>query len=233
MHAAAVVLLLGAQEPKELLEEAIRRTRAQESYDVRAKANAKFPNGAFDYAVTGAWMAPGILAVHAVATGNKEEHVVRVGDQTWVHRSITGWVTAAEAGEDGAGRGVQNPDDLLAALASRTDRATRGPDGSLELSFTGKDIEAILKDLSAGGDFDFQKSRLSIRLVLDGESRLKRATLSADLSHAQGPMTYAATVDVTGTSTRREVALTDANGKPIPLNEPIRKAIEELRKKGR
>jgi len=222
-----------ADESKQTLEEAIRRTRAQESYEFRAKADATFPNGSFEYTASGAWLAPGLLGLHTTASGNKEGHVVRVGDKVWVTHSILGWVTAAEAGEDGAGKGIQNPDDLLAALSSRCDRARLRPDQTIELRFTGKDIGSILKDLSAGGDFDFDKSHLSVRLSLDDASRLKQASLSAELSHAQGPMTYSATVDVTGYNVPREITLTTGAKKELPLPEPIRKAIRELQGKGR
>src|SRR5215470_3530682 len=115
---------LDPNDPKSVAEHAAYNTRAQKSYETKFKARLTPPQGdALDYVGRCVWVSPGVLYIHYTASGGYDKNIVRVGSQVWVYDSLVGWATSDEAGMPGAGRGVQNPDDVLSVVAKHAGAA--------------------------------------------------------------------------------------------------------------
>ncbi|HXX95042.1 MAG TPA: hypothetical protein VEN81_15555 [Planctomycetota bacterium] len=220
-----------------VLAHACYNTRTQKSYETRFKARLTPPMGdALDYDGQCVWVWPGILYTHYTASGGDEKNIVRVGDQVWLHDRLVGWVTSDEAGMPGAGRGVQNPDDVLSVLARHAAGATLRQKGIVGLTFTGEDIEKIMKEQAQSGAFDWKGSNAILELEADADGRLKRFTCQATLKpndpKAKGVVKYSAEVDAAGYNGATALPLKDEK-KDIALSDDIRKAIETLKKEKR
>src|SRR5687767_5954757 len=110
---------LDPKDAKSVLEHAVYKTRLQKRYEVKFKARLTTSGAPLDYNGRCVWVNPGVLYVHYTASGGDEKMIVRAGEKdVWVYHVLIGtWVTADEAGMPGAGRGIQNPDEVLSVLA--------------------------------------------------------------------------------------------------------------------
>jgi hypothetical protein len=224
------------KDPKSVVEHAARNTRALKSYRTRFKARLTPPKGdALHYDGTCVWAAPGILFIHYTASGGDEKNIVRAGEKVWVHHSLVGWVTSDEAGMPGAGRGVQNPDEVLAVLARYAGAAKLKEPGSVELPLSGEDIEKIMKEQAQAGAFLWNASSATVRLQTDPSVRLQKFACDAVLKPAdpnvQGRVQYAAEFEATDYNGTDQLQFQDDMKKPIPLSKSILKAIESLKEK--
>jgi outer membrane lipoprotein-sorting protein len=225
----------GSKDPKALVEQAASRTRGQKSYQTRFTAVLTPPQGdTLKYDGQAVWAAPGVLTIHYTATGGDDKNIVRVGEKVWVYHSLVGWVTADEAGMPGAGRGVQNPDEVLGVLAKQAGIAKLREPGVAELSFSGDDIEKIMKEQAQQGAFVWKESSAAVVLTADGDGRLKKFTCKASLKPSDpkiaGTVTYEADVEVVSYNAVEELAFKDEKGKAIPLTKPMLQAVEALKK---
>ena len=221
--------------PKSVAEHLAYNTRTQKSYATKFKARLTPPQGdALDYTGQCVWVAPGVLYTHYTASGGDEKNIVRVGNQVWIHHSLVGWVTSDEAGMPGAGRGVQNPDDVLSVLARHAGAARLRQPGLVDLTFAGEDIEKIMKDQSQSGAFEWKESSAAVELLADPDTRLKRfscqATLKPGDPKVNGVVKYSAEVEASGYNGATELKFVDGEKKEIKLSGDIRKAIETLLK---
>ena len=123
-------------------------TRTSKSYEAGWKARLTVPRSdPLDYIGRCVWVRPGVLYSHYTASGGDEKMIVRAGDKdVWVYNTLVGWVTADEAGMAGAGRGIQNPDEVLAVLARNSGTAKLVKPGQVELEFKGENIERIMRE---------------------------------------------------------------------------------------
>lgn len=221
---------------KSLAGHAIYNTRTQKGYRTKFKARLAAPGSdALDYEGTGAWITPGVLYIQYSGSGGREQKIVRAGERAiWVHHAIAGWVTADEVGDSGAGRGMQNPDEILALLARHLGTARLRAGDVVEVPFTGADIEKIMKEQTQKGAFDWAKSEASIELHVDAETRLKKLACRASLVSADpnvpGRVTYSAEVEVADYGAAAEMKFVDDTRKEIPLTAAMRKAVEETLK---
>ncbi len=223
-------------DPKSVAEHAVASTRSQKSYHTKFKARLAPPKGdALHYDGACVWAAPGILSIHYTASGGDEKNIVRVGEEVWVHHSLVGWVTADEAGMPGAGRGVQNPDDILGVLARHVGAAKLKEPGVVEWTFAGDDIEKIMKEQAQAGAFVWKESTAAVRLHADPQGRLKKFVCDAVLKPAdpavKGTVQYAAEVEATEYNGAEELPFLDDKKRPIPLSKAIRKAIQSVKEK--
>lgn len=232
------------QEAEKVAFDAIRKTRAQGSYTTRFNATITMPQGD-PYVINGesVWVNPGILYIRYTGSGNVEKRIIRVGDQVWIyHEFLEDWVTAEEMGNGGAGRGVQNPDDILGVLVTHLKTAelgeTKNDATPITVPLGGKDIAAIMKEQANQGDFDWDKSRASILLTIRNgrvEGFQSAAALVATDPNIRGQVvTYSANVTVVAFNQEKKLSfeLIDESTKkkrPIPLPPYIDKAILALR----
>jgi hypothetical protein len=228
---------LDPKDPRSVVEHAAFNTRTQKSYETRFKARLTPPQGdTLDYNGQCVWVRPGLLYTHYTASGGDEKNIVRVGNQVWLHDRLVGWVTSDEAGMPGAGRGVQNPDDVLSVLARHAGVAKLRQPGLVDMTFSGEDIEKIMKEQSQAGAFDWKGSSAAIELHVDADYRLKKfscqATLKPNDPKASGVVKYWAEVEAAGYNGATELKLQDEK-KEITLSDDIRKAIETLLKEKR
>src|SRR5437773_7897591 len=104
---------LDPKDARSVLDYAAFNTRTQKSYETRFKARLTTTGAPLDYEGQCVWVYPGVLFVHYTASGGDEKMIVRAGDKfVWVWSALAGWVTADEIGMPGAGRGIQNPDEV-------------------------------------------------------------------------------------------------------------------------
>jgi hypothetical protein len=218
--------------PQSVLEHALYSTRTQKSYQAKFKATLSAPDGdPFKYEGTCVWVRPGVLYIHYTASGGAEKNIIRAGKEVWVDH-VVGWVTADEAGMPGAGRGIQNPDDVLQVLSLHKGAAKLKKPGHLELEFKGEDIEKMMREQSQQGAFDWRDSSAAVSLEVDSENRLKRFTSTASLKPSdpkvKGPVKYDAEVEIVDYNAVFELKFRDEDKKELKLTEKIKKAIQAV-----
>jgi hypothetical protein len=228
---------------KSLAEHAIYNTRTQKSYRTRFSAVIAAPQGdSLRYEGDTVWVFPGVIYIHYTATGGDEKNIVRAGEtkgmpNVWAyHRLAGGWFTGDEMGMPGAARGIQNPDEVLSVLGRNPASAKLKEARVVEMAFKGEDIEKIMKEQAQQGAFDWKESSATIDLHVDEETRLRQFVCKANLvstdPNVQGRVSYTATVDVVSYNTETRLDFQFEN-RPLPLDETIRKAIEEALKPGK
>ncbi len=229
---------LDAKDPRSLLEHAAYNTRTQKSYETRFKARLSTTGAPLDYEGQCVWVYPGVLFVHYTASGGDEKMIVRAGEkETWVWSALAGWVTKDEIGMPGAGRGIQNPDEILLVLSRATEYAKLSKPGVVDLTLTGDDIEKIMKEQANQGAFDWKNSSAKLELAADADTRLQKFTCDATLKPAPGaggqqPSTvkYTAEVTLVGYNGAKDLKFYDEKKREIPLTKDMTSKIESVLK---
>jgi hypothetical protein len=226
---------LDPQDPKSTLEHAAYNTRTQKSYETRFKARLTTSGAPLDYEGQCVWVNPGVLFVHYTASGGDEKMIVRAGDkETWVWSALAGWVTKDEIGMPGAGRGIQNPDEVLAVLAQNSGTARLVKPGLVELAFSGADIERIMREQASKGAFVWAESNAKLELAADAENRLQKFTCDATLKssdpNVKTPIRYTAEVTLVGYNGARDLKFLDEKKREIPLTKEMQSRIESVLK---
>ena len=226
---------LDPKDPKSVAEHAAYNTRTQKCYETKFQARLTPPQGdALDYSGQCVWVSPGILYIHYTASGGDDKNIVRVGNQVWIYHRLAGWVTSDEAGMPGAGRGIQNPDEVLTVIARHAGAAKLREPGLADLTFSGEDIEKIMKEQSQSGAFEWKESSAAVELHADADTRLKKFTCQATLKPAdpkvKGSVKYSAVVEAMGYNGAADLKFIDEEKKEIKVSGDIRKAIEALLK---
>ena len=229
---------LDLQDARSVLEYAAFNTRTQKCHETRFKARLTTTGAPLDYDGRCVWVHPGVLYVHYTASGGDEKMIVRAGDRdVWVYNALVGWVTADEAGMAGAGRGIQNPDDVLAVLARNSGTAKLAKPGFVELEFKGEDIERIMKEQASKGAFDWKESSAKLELATDSETRLQKFTCDATLKstdpNVKGTIRYTAEVTLVGYDGARDLKFLDEKKRQIPLLPEMTSKIESILKEKR
>lgn len=228
------------QEAPQAAKEAISKTRAAASYRTRFKAVVKTPNS--DPLILdgeSVWVKGGVLFIHYKASGGDEKRIIRVGDEVWLFNEVVeDWVSAAEAGNPGAGRGVQNSDEVLGVLEKHLEKAAFSGEGRTDvaLALEGPDIERVMKEQASQGSFDWKNSSASIALRL-GEGRVTAFTCEAKLASTDPALAgkkvdYSADVEVVAydRDTELRFELVDPATKkatPIELSDEVAGAIKK------
>ena len=223
------------KDPRSVAEHVIRTTRGQKAYESTFQATLSPPKGdRIEYKGRCVWVAPGILYASYKATGGDENNIMRVGKDVWVHHAFGGWVSPEEMGKPGAGRGIQNPDDVLRVLESNLGAVKFSGADTAVITFAGEDIEKLMKDQAQKGSFDWKDSKASVVLAWDAEHRLKKFSATASLKSSDpnvpGAVDYSAEVEATGYNGATDMKFQDESKKDVPLDAPIKKAIETLMK---
>ena len=232
---------LDPKDAKSVLEHAAFNTRTQKNYETKFKARLTTSGAPLDYNGRCVWVNPGVLYVHYTASGGDEKRIVRAGEKgTWVYDLLVEWVTAIEAGMPGAGRGIQNPDEVLAVLARNSANAKLTQPGVVDLSFTGDDIENIMKEQANRGAFNWKESKADLTLTVDAENRLQKFTCDATLKAAGAAangggqtVRYTAEVTLVGYNGATELKFVDEKKREIRLTPEMNTAIESVLKEKR
>ncbi len=230
---------LDPQDPRSVVEHAAKNTRAQKSYETKFKARLAAPKSdALDYDGTCVWVSPGVLYTHYTVTGGDEKHIVRAGPgKAWVYHPLVKWTTTDEAGMPGAGRGIQNPDEVLGVLAQGAGTSKLLKPGVVELTFTGEDIEKIMKEQAQPGAFDWKESRAIVELETDARNRMRKFAVRASLKSTDpkvaGLIEYSAQVEIVDYNQATELKFYDDKKREIPLKPAMKAAIEDMMKEKR
>ena len=228
---------LNPDDARSVIEHAVARTRGRKSYEVAWTARLAPPKGnVLDYKGICVWAAPGVLYLDYSATGGDEKKIVRIGDDVaWLYEIVAGlWVRADEAGFPGAGRGFQNPDEILKLLGRSPGTAKLVKKGEVELTLTGDDLAKLMEGQAQQGSFDWKKSRAAVALLTDAEGRLQRLGCTASLvstdPEMKGEVVYTAGLDAKSYDTRPSIEFKDEKNRPIPLDKRMIEAVEKLKK---
>jgi len=227
---------LDPKDPRSVLEYAAYITRTQKSYETTFKARLSTSGAPLDYDGRCVWVHPGVLFVHYTASGGDEKMIVRTSPaDAWVYHSVAGqWATAVEVAMPGAGRGIQNPDEVLAVVSRHTGSATLIKPGVVQLSFTGEDIEKVMKEQASKDAFDWKESSATLVLSVDSENRLQQFTCDATLkSTAPGvkeKVRYSAEVTLVAYNAARELKFYDEKKREIPLTPEMKSKIDSVLK---
>ena len=228
---------LDPKDGKSVLEHAAYNTRTQKSYETKFKARLTTSGAPLDYNGRCVWIYPGVLYVHYTASGGDEKMVVRADNDVWVYNPLVGWVTADEAGMPGAGRGIQNPDEILAVISQQSSTAKVVKPGSIEMNFTGGHIESIMKEQANKGAFDWKQSKADLGVTVDAQTRLQQFTCDATLKPTdpgvKGTVQYTAEVTLVGYDGAREIKFLDEKKREIPLLPEMKAKIESVLKEKR
>jgi len=227
---------LDPRDPRSVLEYAAFNTRTQRSYETKFKARLTTSGAPLDYEGRCVWVHPGVLFVHYTASGGDEKMIVRTGPaDAWVYHSLVGdWITADEIGMPGAGRGIQNPDEVLSVVARHSGSAKLIRPGVVELSFSGDDIEKVMKEQASKDSFNWKESSAKLELSVDAENRLAQFTCDATLKSAnpavKGEVRYTAEVTLVAYNSVRELKFLDEKRREIPLRMEMKAKIESVLK---
>jgi hypothetical protein len=218
------------RDPKSIVDHAIFNTRTQKCYETAYTAQLTTPAGVIDYKGRSVWVAPGILYLHFTATGKDEQKIVRAGEKdVWVHHSLAGWGTDAEAGKVGYGRGIQNPDEILSMLANNTDTAKLLKPGLVAVTFNGQAIARIMRNLVPGG-INPNASTAVVRLEVDETVRIRKLTCTAAVALVGngGINRYTSEVTVVAYNDANELKFSDEKSRPIPLLPEMKDRIDSV-----
>ncbi len=189
-----VILALAAcaltQDPQGRVQSSIEKVRAQKSFRTEFTAVIKAPDSdpmelkGETVCVTG-----GVLFIHYRGSGGDIKRIVRVGDKAWVYHPLAEeWVTAEELGMNGAGRGVQNPDEVLTVLGKHLDKvAAAGHEGgrdAFEVKLKGADIEKMMKEQAQQGSFEWKESSAEAKLQVGADGLIHKLSTQAALVSA-------------------------------------------------
>jgi hypothetical protein len=227
---------LDPRDPRSVLEYAAFNTRTQKSYETKFKARLTTSGAPLDYEGRCVWVHPGVLFVHYTASGGDEKMIVRTGPaDAWVYHNLVGdWITADEIGMPGAGRGIQNPDEVLSVVARHSGAAKLIRPGVVELSFSGDDIEKVMKEQASKDSFNWKESSAKLELSVDAENRLAQFTCDATLKSAnpavKGEVRYSAEVTLVAYNSVRELKFLDEKKREIPLRKEMKAKIESVLK---
>lgn len=227
---------LDAKDPKSVLEHAAYNTRTQKSYEATFKARLTTSGAPLDYEGRCVWVHPGVIFVHYTASGGDEKMIVRTGLQdAWVYHPLAGlWATADQMGMPGAGRGIQNPDEVLSVVSRHTGSAKLLKPGVVELTFAGDDIEKVMKEQASKDAFDWKESTARLELTVDAENRLQSftcdATLKSTAAGVKEKIRYTAEVTVAAYNGARELKFHDDKKREIPLLPEMKAKIESVTK---
>jgi hypothetical protein len=227
---------LDAKDPRSVLDHAVYNTRTQKCYETKFRARLTTTGAPLDYEGKCVWVYPGVLFVHYTASGGDEKMIVRAGPQdAWVYHSLVGdWITSDEIGMPGAARGIQNPDEVLAVVGRHTGSAKLTQPGTVELSFSGDDIEKIMREQTSKDSFDWKESSAKLELTVDADNRLQKftcdATLKSNNPNVKGAVHYTAEVSLVAYGGARELKYLNEKKREIPLRKEMKAKIETVLK---
>jgi hypothetical protein len=222
---------LDPKDARSVVEHALYNTRSQKSYETAFWARLEAPLGAYDYKGRSVWVSPDILYLEFSGSGKNEQKIVRAGEKSvWVYHSPSGqWPRAEELGDAGAGRGIQNPDEVLGLLAKHTATAKFLKSGAIELAFTGNDLVKIMK--GHAGAINPKTSSAKVELVVDRETRIEKFACDATLVLLAGDKNrYTSEITLVGYNGATGLVFTDEKKRPIPLPAPIKEGIDAVLK---
>ena len=187
---------------------AVEKTRGQKSYSVSFEAVVKVPDSD-PMKITGetVWVASGVLFTQYTASGGEIVRLIRLGEKVWLYHMLAeDWVTAEESGKPGAGRGVQNPDEVLLAVLKAADQAVAaGKEKAgdiLEMKLDGPVLQKVMRQQAADSSMDWSKSAGTVRLVSGpADGLMYRMQVSAEVAstdaHLKGKLiSYTADVNL-------------------------------------
>lgn len=171
---------------------AVEKTRARKSYSVSFKAEIRAPDSdPLSFGGETLWVAPGVLFTQYTTSGGEKVRVVRAGEKVWwYHMVAEDWFPAEEVGKPGAGRGVQNPDDVLSAVIQAVDQAVPGAKGAvdgkpvefIDMKLDGNVLQRIMRSQAASGSFDWVKSAGTVKLGIGtDDGQIHQMQVAADV----------------------------------------------------
>jgi outer membrane lipoprotein-sorting protein len=225
----AILASQNAEDVSALLQRAAAATRQQKGYEVAFKSRLQAVGDPLDREGKAVWTSPGLLYIHSTGSGREDQKIVRAGEQVWVYVSVQrDWYAPEEAGLDGAGSGIQNPDELLQILSKNAGSAKLVKSGTIQLDLTGNDLARVVK---AGG-FLWNQSSARVDLELDGSNRIAKVTCEATLVDAKNQtVRYSAAVTLSFDRGTTDLAFVDEKGRPIELSAEMKKKIEAVKGK--
>lgn len=173
---------------------AVEKTRSQKSYSVTFEAVVKVPDSdPMKLSGESVWVAPGALFTQYTASGGEVVRLLRFGDKVWLYHMLAeDWFTAEESGKPGAGRGVQNPDEVLAAVLKATDQAmAAGKENAgdvLEMKMDGPTLQKVMRQQAADGSMDWNNSAGTVRLNVGPDGLVYRMQVSADVASTKSEL---------------------------------------------
>ena len=229
--------LLACQDPApardagETLRQAASLTRSQKGYEAEFKTRMQAVGDPLKTQGKVVWTSPGLLAIHATASGGDDKKIVRTGDTVWVYHALQGsWFDAVELGLDSAARGIQNPDEVLDLVSRNPGEARFASSGDLQVTLTGQNLANVVRN----GGFAWNRSTATATLSLDKEGRIQSVRFDATLVNgANGNVQYEGEVAFSFPKELSEPAFVDEKNRPILLSAEMKKAIEALKARPR
>lgn len=222
--------------PRSLAEHALYNTRSLDGYETRYGAKITPPLGdALEYTGRSVWVSPGVLYVRYTGSGGSLENIVRIGDKVRIFNPrVDAWMSSDEQPVASAGRGFQNPEEVMEFLSRHLSGAQLSADGAVELAFSGKELKGVVQERANPGAYDWAKSKAQVRIQVDAKTtRVKSVTCAAELVSADpgmmGKIQYAAEMEISSTGVK-ELQFLDDRNQPIPLDEETRKEIDRIRR---
>jgi outer membrane lipoprotein-sorting protein len=163
---------------------AIEKTRNQKSYNVEFEVVIRVPDSdPMKLKGQTVWVNPGVLFTQYTASGGDEIRIVRVGEKVWMYHVLAeDWVKAEDAGRPGAGRGVQNPDEILSAIVKAADQAKAVTGDAIEMKLDGAIIQKVMREQAMAGGIDWAQSNGTVRMSIGPDDLMYAVKVDAQVA---------------------------------------------------
>jgi hypothetical protein len=235
----AITMTAEDKDARSTIERGVRNTRSQKGYAFSYAEALTVQGVTRAYKGHGLWISSGILYLQYVVSGGEEQKIVRVGTKdAWVYNQLLdGWVTSDEAGMSGAGRGLQNPDDLLDIILELSDSARPVKSGTFEVMLAGVDLEKVLPKGFGHPDVNWKGSNGRCELTFDSQTRLEKLSCEASIVMANPgpnlPILCSSELRVNASSEVAEIQFIDERNRPIPLSAEMQGKIQLASKRSK
>jgi hypothetical protein len=167
----------------------VEKTRSQRSYSVKFLATISVPDSTpMELDGETLWVTGGVLFTQYKAPGGEVVQLMRLGEKVWIYDElIPDWIPAEQVGKPGAGRGIQNPDEVLQTILKATDQAVAaGKDAGgdiFEIKLEGPQLQKVLRQQAADGTMDLAASAGTVKLVVNpADGLMYRLEVSAQVA---------------------------------------------------
>lgn len=225
------LLLLLQESPKDRLDAALKGAREARTLTYRYALKTEIPmSDPFEAAGRGVTGPERLVFLDVRGTGgiDKKMIVTPRGTLIW-HAFLEDWVTAEEFGDPAAGRGFQNPHDLLEVIAAETAGAAAAEGGAVRLRFDGQAAIRLLDRLQVdGARLDPEGTWSEVTVNLDG-GRIRSLHSNAHINFAAQP-NAAQQIDSFEYDVKVDVEAYDRDEKPSWTGIDVDAALQRLKK---
>jgi hypothetical protein len=175
------------KDPAELVKETIALVKKQKNYKVEFETKLEIPRSdPFETKGTIIKESPDILYIHYTGTGGIDKKIVRKGKLIRIlHPVFEVWVDPITFGDPYAGKGIQNPDEILNFINKAVKKEKVKFDKKERkflIKLSGKAVADFLEDQGIGKEsIKWEGAKIKIYVFVDKQSLVSKCYLMASM----------------------------------------------------